>query len=124
MLILYLYHLLVTITLRHSHQATEAADAVVYVNDIVTDLKLLYLLERKSNLAAPGTVGTEVVFMEAVEYLVVCEETHPQAIVNESLMESAVDGCENDARLRIGDMISRGIDKLAGCNSRVTGSQE
>ena len=99
-LILYLYHLLVTVALRHPHQPAEAADAMVDVNHVVAHLKLLYLLERQSHLAATGLVGAEAVFVEAVEYLVVGEEAHPQAVVGKPLVQGAVDGREVDTRHR------------------------
>ena len=95
--VLYLYHLLITVTLRHPHQAPKATDAVVNVYHIIAHLKLLYLLERKGHLATPCAVRTEIVFMEAVEYLVVSKEAHLQAIVGESLVESMVYRCECDA---------------------------
>ncbi len=93
-LILYFYHLLITVALRHSYQSAETSYAVVYMHYVVTRFKLAYLFERKSHFSASCPVGAKVVFMEAIEYLMVCEEAYPQVVVGKALMQCLVNGCK------------------------------
>ena len=62
------------------------ADAVVNVHHIVARLELAQLLQRKRYLTASGTVATEVVFMESVEYLMVGKETTSEGMIGESFV--------------------------------------
>ena len=60
---------------RHTDQPTELTDTVVHMYNVVADLKLLYFLECKRHLTASGMFAPQVIFMVAVKYLVVGEDT-------------------------------------------------
>ena len=87
-------HLLIAISLRHTDQSAELADAVVDVDDVVAHLKLLYLLQRQCYLAAAGTVALEVVLVETVEYLMVGKHAELQVVINKTLVQRLLDGSE------------------------------
>ena len=97
-----LYHLLESPTLRradrHTNQPAKLANAVVYVNHVVANLKLLYLFQRQSHLASSGLVALQVVLVETVEDLMVGEATHAQVMVYEALVQRAVDAFEGKSR--------------------------
>ena len=65
----------------HPHQSAELTDAMIDVHHVVAHLKLLNLLQRQRHLAAAGLVALQVVFVETVENLVVCEEAEPEVMV-------------------------------------------
>ena len=88
-------HLLhATIGLRHADETAEAADAVVNVDHVVTHLELLQFLQRECHLARAGAVAAEVVLVEAVEDLMVCEEADLQVIISKSRVQGLVHGDE------------------------------
>ena len=60
----------------------------------VANLKLLYLLQRQGHLARSSLVALQVVFVEAVEYLVVGQQTGTGIVVDESLVQRLIDGDE------------------------------
>ena len=68
--------------------------AMVNVYHIVAHLKLAYLLQCECHLSAARLVALEVVFMETVEYLVVCKEAHLHVVVGKSLVQGFLDGGE------------------------------
>ena len=73
MLIGDLDHLLVTIALGHPHKSTELADTVIHMYHIVTNLKLLDLLQRECHLTTACLVALEIILMETVENLMIGE---------------------------------------------------
>ena len=58
------------------------------MNNKVTNLKLLYLLECQRHFTATGLVALKVVLMESVEYLMIGKETHFKIIIDKTLMQS------------------------------------
>ena len=94
MLVENLYHLLIAIALGHTNQTSELADTMVYMNHEVANLKLLYLLKRKCHLTTTGLVALEVVFMEAVEDLVVGKNTDAQFVISKALVERFINAGE------------------------------
>ena len=76
---------------RHAHQSREAPDAVVYVDDEVARLELHQLLQRERHLRVARALALEVVFVEAVEYLVVREECRHEVGVRKARVEGR--GC-------------------------------
>ena len=84
---------------RHAHQTGKLADAVVDMHDIVTNLKLLYLLQRQGHLAAPGLVRAQVVLVETVEYLVIGKDAELLVVIDEAGMERFLNGRECDGIL-------------------------
>ena len=83
----YLNHLLVAVALWHAYQTTEFADAMIYMDHEIAYFKLLNLFQRERDFAAAGLVGTQTVFMETVEYLVVGEDAESQVVVDKSLVD-------------------------------------
>ena len=81
---------------RGLYQASEYADAVVYVHYVVARLDLVQLLEAERHAAAAGAVGFQRVVVEAVEYLMVGEETAFRPAVDEALMKRRLYGSEDD----------------------------
>ena len=69
------YHFLIAVSLWHSHESAKLAYAMVYMHHIVAYFKLSYFLKRERHFAVACLVGAQVVLMEAVEYLMVGEET-------------------------------------------------
>ena len=69
---------------------------MVDVHDVVADLDGLQFLEGEGEFARAGAVALEGVFVEAVENLVVGEDTDLAYMVYEALVESAEDGLEGD----------------------------
>ena len=96
MLIGDLDHLLVTIALGHPHKSTELADTVIHMYHIVTNLKLLDLLQRECHLTTTGLITLQVVLMETVEDLMIGEETDTEIIVGKAFVKCLFDGCEDD----------------------------
>ena len=86
-------HLLETAVLqRHSDQSAEFSDTVVHMYHIVTNLELLNLFQCKCHLTTTGLVTLKVIFMEAVEYLVVGEQAQASVNINKSLMQGLIHG--------------------------------
>ena len=67
---------------------------MVDMHDIVAHLKLLEFLEGECHLPTPCLVGTERITVEAVEDLMVGEDTALQVVVNETGMEGGGDVVE------------------------------
>ena len=82
----------------HADEASEAADAVIHMDDVVAHFKLLQFLQRESHLSRTSTVAAEVVFVEAVEDLMVCEEADLQVVVGEACVQSLVNWDEMQLR--------------------------
>ena len=87
-----LYLLLISVTLRYTHQSAELAHAVVHVNHVISNLELLQLLERKRHLSVAGTLAAKIIFVIAVKYLVVGKEAALKNTVGKSLMQCLADG--------------------------------
>ena len=87
MLILYLYHLLITVALRHPYQSSKLAYSVVNMHHIVAHLELSDFLQSQCHLSSPRFVRSEVILVETIEYLVIGKETNLQVVVGESLVE-------------------------------------
>ena len=92
MLVENLYHLLIDlfpsgILDRHPDQSAELTHTMIDMHHEVTDLKLLNLLQREGHLSTAGLITLEVILMETVEYLVVCEYADAQVIIGKTLME-------------------------------------
>ena len=66
-----LLEVVAAIDARYSDKSTELADAEVHVNDKVTRLHLLQLLQRQRHLAALGRLRLELVLVETLKDLVV-----------------------------------------------------
>ncbi len=79
-------------------EPAEAAYAVVGVYHEVSRLELLELAEAHGELSAAGPFGAEVVAVEAVEDLVVREETGPGGVVHESGVQGGGHRCEVEGR--------------------------
>ncbi len=77
-----------------TEQAGKRTYAVVDVNDIVTDLDLTELFERKGELSRACTIALKRIFMEAVEDLMVCEDTYLGRVVYEAFVKRGFYGCE------------------------------
>ncbi len=86
-LIHYAYHLLIGVARGDAHQSGELADAEIHMHDIVAGVHFLQLLHRESHLSAARRVGTQTVFMETVEYLVVGEHADAQGVVGKATVE-------------------------------------
>ena len=71
----------------NTDEAPETPYAMIHVDNVVADLKLLQLLQRQRHLAGTGTIAAEAVLMEAVENLMVGEQAYLQGIVSKSRME-------------------------------------
>ena len=97
-----LYHLLIAARLpsitgwtgggsvdRNADKSSETSYTVVNMNDVVSDGKLLQFLKRECHLTLTCFVALKVVFMEAVEYLMVGEQTEVEGVVDESCMNCA-----------------------------------
>ena len=81
---------------RHTHQATELSDAVIYMHHKIADFKLLDLLQRECHLTTAGLVALEVVFMETVEDLVIGEEADAEVIVGKAFVKRFFYWCEDN----------------------------
>ena len=93
-LIYELNHLLHLSSYLGAQQASETRHAVVDVDDVVAILNLGELAQRHGELARAGAVALEGVLVEAVENLVVGEDTELCGVVDETLVEGAFHGFE------------------------------
>ena len=91
-----LHHLLGGVAVGDAHQACEAAHAVVGMYHVVAGRELVQLLQRQGNLTATGFVALEVVLMEAVEELVVREDTEAERIVGEAFVQGLLHRGKDD----------------------------
>ena len=80
--------LLHVVTLRHTHQAVEAPDTVVSVDDEVATAEALDLLQRECDLPGAGLVATQGILVVAVEELVLGEEYPAVVFVDEALVQT------------------------------------
>ena len=87
-------HLLVTVAHRHTYQSAKSSDTEIHVYDEIARCHLLQLLHGEGHLARTGGVGTQVVLVVTVEYLMVGEEACLLLVVNESLVDGLVNGLE------------------------------
>ena len=110
--VLYLNHLLVATTLRHPDQSAKTPYAVVDMDHVVANLKLLYLLQRQRHLAAARLVGAKVVFMETVEYLMVRKDTYASVVVGKTGMEGLFDGIKKHGAF-LGKDVAQAVELLA-----------
>ena len=69
---------------------------MVYVDDVVANLKLAKLLKREGDLTRASPLAAEEILVEAVEYLVVGEEADLQRVVCEAAMEGLRNVCERE----------------------------
>ena len=81
-----LNHLLIAVALRHSDQSTKLTDTVIDMYHIVAHLELLNLLQRQGYLTTAGLVGTQVILMESVEYLVVGKDAQLLVVVSKAFV--------------------------------------
>ena len=63
----------------------------------VAGLELHEFLEGQCHLGVACVVGFEIVFVETVEDLVICQPALPQGVVYKSLMQGALHGLEGRA---------------------------
>ena len=97
-----LNHLLHHVALGNAHQSSETSHTVVDVHHVVANLKLLYLFQRQRHFASVGLVALKAVLVEAVKYLVVCEEAYLQCVVDKAFVNGSVDRREvNSVRFRL-----------------------
>ena len=80
--------LLHVIALRHTHQAVEAPDTVVGVDDEVATAEALDLLQRECDLPRAGLVAAQGVLVVAVEELVLGEKHPAMIFVDEALVQT------------------------------------
>ena len=83
----------------HPNQSAELTDTMIDVHHVVAHLKLLNLLQRQGHLTASGLVGTQVILMETVEYLVVGKDADPLVVIDESCMERLLHRLKTDSTL-------------------------
>ena len=88
-------HLLIAVTLRHAYQSAKLTNTMIDMYHIVANLKLLNLLQRQGHLTTSGLVGTQVVLMEAVEYLVVGKYAELLVVVGKTFVEGLFDRIED-----------------------------
>lgn len=74
-LVKYLDLLLITVCLRDTDQPAEPSDTVIHMHHIISDAELLQFLQGECHPAVTDTLTPKVIFVETVEYLMVCEET-------------------------------------------------
>ena len=95
------YHLLhVSVMLWNSDESAEASYTVIYMYYVVAHLKFLQFFQRECNFSSSCAVTTELVFMETVENLMVCEEAYFQGAVGESCVQGLGDRGEVDGGVR------------------------
>ena len=94
------YHLLIAVPLGNTHQSGEPSYSEIHMHDIVARLHLLQFLQGKRHLSRTGSIASQTVLMEAVEYLMIGEQTDLLVIVNKSLMECLVHRHEGNGLLR------------------------
>ena len=65
---------------------------MIYVYDVIAGLKLHEFFKRQRQFSVTSAVALEVIFVVAVEDLVVGEEGYAQRLVNKSCVEGMEDG--------------------------------
>ena len=81
------YHLLVGVAGGNAHQSGKLSDSEIHVYDEVAGMQFLQLFHRECHLSAARGIRPQIVFMEAVEYLVVSEDADTQFAVGKSPVE-------------------------------------
>ena len=81
---------------------------MIDVNDVVAGLKLADFLEGERHFCVAGVVGTQIVFVEAVEDLVIGVERGADRRVAETFVQSEVDGGEKCAL----DLLTGGLHQF------------
>ena len=89
----------------HSDESGEASDAVVDVHHIVSHFELHEFLQCQCHLRVASVVRLQIVFVEAVKDLVVCEAAEVKVLVGESGVECAGHGCEVVGVFRAGEFV-------------------
>ena len=79
---------------RHLDEPAKLAYAEIDVDDVVAGLHLLQFLHRDGDLTRPRLVRPDAVLMEPVENLMVGEAANLHVVIDETLMNGAVDGDE------------------------------
>ena len=102
-----------------AYQSAKASNAMINVNNIVAQLKLLYFLQRERHTSAVGFLALEVVLVEAVKYLMVGEETGLQVIVHITGMKSALHGGESDSCLLVLENLTQAFGLLLAVGKNV-----
>ncbi len=74
-----------------AQQSSESADAMIDMDDVVSDLYLAQLLQRKGEFARTRAVALESVFMKAVEDLMIGEHADLRQVVDKAFVESGAD---------------------------------
>ena len=97
----YLDDFLHLVAILHRDQASETPYAIIDMDHIIAYLELLQLLERQRNFASCSFIAAEVVTMEAVENLMVCQDGDIQVVVDEACMQGLVNRSELYACLLI-----------------------
>ena len=83
-------NLLSGISVGDTNQARELTYSVIDMHHVIARLKLIQLFERKSHFATACLVATQIVFMKAVEYLMVGKDAVLQRMIYETLVQSTV----------------------------------
>ena len=78
----------------NADEPSELPDAVIDVDEVVTDFHFLQFLHRQRHFSRPRLLAFEVVLVESVENLVVGEETRLQIVVDETIVQRFIDGNE------------------------------
>ena len=85
------------VTAGNAHETNELPHPVIDVNDVVAGFKLADFLEGERHFCVTGVVGTQIVFVEAVEDLMIGVECGANRRVAETFVQSEVDGGEKRA---------------------------
>jgi len=81
----------------NAHETNELPHPVIDVNHVVAGLKLADFLEGERHFCVSRVVGTQIVFVEAVEDLMICVERGADRLVAETFVQREVDGGEKRA---------------------------
>ena len=85
------------VTAGNAHETNELSHPVIDVNHVVAGLKLADFLEGERHFCVPGVVGTQIVFVEAVEDLMIGVKRGTNRRVAETFVQREVDGGEKRA---------------------------
>ena len=105
----------------HADQSCEAPHAVVHMNDVVTRFKLHKLLQRESHLCIAGMIGLEIVFMESIEYLMVCQATDVQILIGKSLVKCTFHGLKAHPAMHLSEDIGQALRLFRTVGQNVDG---
>ena len=93
----------------NAHETDKLPHPVIDVNHVVAGFKLADFLEGERHFCVPGVVGTQIVFVETVEDLVIGVERGTDRRVAEAFVQSEVDGGEKCAL----GLLAGGLHQLA-----------